>query len=63
MVVAAGYASATTVERRRARGDDDAFELPRVMIARSDHLAVFWMKIATAFEDSRQLLKRLAQRR
>ena len=53
MVRAAGYRSATTVERSRARSSDDPFELPRVMIARTNHLALFWMKIATGYEDSR----------
>lgn len=54
MVRAAGYATATTTERSRARGNDDPFELPRVMIARTNHLLLFWMKVCRGYEDRRR---------
>ena len=51
MVRAAGYATATTTERARARLTDDPFELPRVLITRTNHLLLFWLKIARDYED------------
>ena len=49
----AGYASATTTQRGRVRVGDDAFTLKRIMVARATHLAQFWLKVATAYEDRR----------
>ncbi|NTV10461.1 MAG: polysaccharide deacetylase family protein [Zoogloea sp.] len=54
MVRAAGFATATTVERSRARPEDDLFELPRVMVARHNHLLLFWSRIAFGYEDPRK---------
>lgn len=54
MVRAAGYATATTTERSRACSSDDPFELPRVMIARTNHLLLFWMKVCRGYEDRRR---------
>lgn len=50
----AGYITATTTERARARPEDDAFELPRVMIARTNHLLLFWSKVLHGYEDRRR---------
>ncbi len=54
MVRAAGYATATTTERARARLTDDLFELPRVLIARTNHLLLFWSKVLHGYEDKRR---------
>ena len=54
MVRDAGYATATTTERSRACSSDDPFELPRVMIARTNHLLLFWMKVCRGYEDRRR---------
>jgi len=53
MVRAAGYDTATTVRRGRVRPDDDLFELPRVLVAKSTHLAQFAAKVFTRYEDRR----------
>lgn len=53
-VQAAGYVSATTVQRSRARTSDHPFELPRVMIARTNHLLLFVMKVLYGYEDARR---------
>lgn len=49
----AGYETATTVRRGRARVEDDLFELPRVLVAKSTHLAQFAAKLFTRYEDRR----------
>lgn len=49
----AGYESATTVNRGRARAGTDLFTLPRVLISRSTHPGYFFLKLATAYEDRR----------
>ena len=54
LVREAGYATATTTERARARPDDDPFELPRVLIARTNHLLLFWSKVLHGYEDRRR---------
>jgi peptidoglycan/xylan/chitin deacetylase (PgdA/CDA1 family) len=54
MVRAAGYLSATTVQRGRVRSQDDRFALPRVLVSQSTHLALFWLKLTTAYEDRRR---------
>ncbi|MEO0003999.1 MAG: hypothetical protein RLZZ22_1691 [Pseudomonadota bacterium] len=54
LVREAGFVTATTTERSRARGSDDPFELPRVMIARTNHLLLFWMKVCRGYEDRRR---------
>ncbi|GAB4398444.1 MAG: polysaccharide deacetylase family protein [Rhodoferax sp.] len=50
-VAQAGYASATSTERGRVRAGDDLLALPRVPVLRATTLAVFWLKLATAYED------------
>jgi peptidoglycan/xylan/chitin deacetylase (PgdA/CDA1 family) len=54
MVRASGYLSATTVQRGRADSHDDRFALPRVLVAQSTHLGLFWLKLATGYEDRRR---------
>jgi peptidoglycan/xylan/chitin deacetylase (PgdA/CDA1 family) len=54
MTQAAGFESATTVERGRCRTQDDLMVLPRVPVFRATSLPQFWLKIATAYEDRRR---------
>jgi peptidoglycan/xylan/chitin deacetylase (PgdA/CDA1 family) len=54
MVREAGYATATTTQRGRARASDDPFELPRVPVLRTTSLPLLWLKLATAYEDRRR---------
>lgn len=53
LVRKAGYETATTVQRGRARAEDDLYELPRVLVAKSTHLAQFAAKLFTHYEDRR----------
>ncbi len=50
----AGFKSATTTQRSRCHSQTDLVQLPRVPVLRSTSLPVFWMKIATAYEDRRK---------
>lgn len=47
----AGYTTATTTRRGRARAGDDLLELHRVMIAHSNHLLLFGAKALGSYED------------
>jgi peptidoglycan/xylan/chitin deacetylase (PgdA/CDA1 family) len=49
-----GFATATTTQRSRCRAGMDLLQLPRVPVLRSTTLPVFWLKIATAYEDRRK---------
>ena len=51
---ALGFATATTTQRSRCHGQTDMLQLPRVPVLRSTSLLVFWLKIATAYEDRRK---------
>lgn len=51
LVREAGYTTATTVARSRARPGDDPLQLPRVLIARATHAGYFLMKLLTRYED------------
>jgi peptidoglycan/xylan/chitin deacetylase (PgdA/CDA1 family) len=51
MVQQAGYLTATTTHRGRVKPGDDLFELRRVLIAHSNHLALFWAKTLLDYED------------
>ncbi len=51
MVEQAGYATATTTTRARCQVGDDLWQLPRVTVVRSTMLALFWIKLATTYED------------
>ncbi len=53
MVHTAGFVSATTTQRGRVRAGLSLFELPRVPVVRSTTLPVFWLKLATGYEDRR----------
>jgi peptidoglycan/xylan/chitin deacetylase (PgdA/CDA1 family) len=49
-----GFVTATTTQRSRCHAGVDMLELPRVPVLRSTTLPVFWIKIATAYEDRRK---------
>ncbi len=49
-----GFAAATTTQRSRCHAGMDMLQLPRVPVLRSTRLPVFWLKIATAYEDRRK---------
>jgi peptidoglycan/xylan/chitin deacetylase (PgdA/CDA1 family) len=49
-----GFTTATTTRRSRCHGQTDLLQLPRIGILRSTSLPVFWLKIATAYEDIRK---------
>jgi peptidoglycan/xylan/chitin deacetylase (PgdA/CDA1 family) len=51
MVRSSAYASATTTVRGRAKAGLDLMLLPRVPVVRSTTLPVFWVKLATRYED------------
>lgn len=53
MVRQAGFASATTTQRGRVHSGADLWQLPRVPVLRATTLAVFWLKVATRYEDRR----------
>jgi len=54
LVSAAGYTTATTTHRSRARPTDDPLLLPRVMVAQATQPWQFWLKVATGYEDRRR---------
>jgi peptidoglycan/xylan/chitin deacetylase (PgdA/CDA1 family) len=49
----AGFSSATTTRRGRCHAGTDLWQLPRVPVLRSTSLPVFWLKVATGYEDRR----------
>ncbi len=51
LVQNAGYTTATTTQRGRAMVEDSLFELPRVLIAHSNHFLLFCIKILSKYED------------
>ncbi len=53
LVREAGYVSATTTQRGRARPGDDLLQLHRVPVVRSTHFAGLVQKLVTAYEDRR----------
>lgn len=54
MVDELGLATATTTQRSRCHAQTALLQLPRVPVLRSTSLPVFWMKIATSYEDRRK---------
>lgn len=50
----AGFKTATTTQRSRCHAHTNLLQLPRVPVLRSTSLPVFWLKIATAYEDRRK---------
>jgi peptidoglycan/xylan/chitin deacetylase (PgdA/CDA1 family) len=51
IVRAAGYQSATTVQRGRAGSGDSMYALPRVLVAQSTNLLHMLLKLKTRYED------------
>lgn len=51
MVRQAGYTTATTTVRGRVGKGANLLELPRVPVLRSTSLPVFWLKVASSYED------------
>lgn len=49
-----GFAAATTTQRSRCHAGMEMLKLPRVPVLRSTSLPVFWLKIATGYEDRRK---------
>lgn len=49
-----GFVAATTTQRSRCHAGMDLLRLPRVPVLRSTRLPVFWLKIATGYEDRRR---------
>jgi peptidoglycan/xylan/chitin deacetylase (PgdA/CDA1 family) len=49
-----GFATATTTDRGLCHAQADFLQLPRVPVLRSTSLPVFWLKIATRYEDRRE---------
>lgn len=47
----AGFQTVTTTQRGRSSTGNDLMALPRVPVVRSTSLPVFWLKIATSYED------------
>ena len=54
MVRAQGFGAATTTQRGRCQQQTDMLAIPRVPVLRSTSLPLFWLKIATAYEDRRK---------
>lgn len=55
MVREAGYDTATTTQRGRARMGDDLLQLPRAPVVRATTAPGLWLKLATAYEDRRRV--------
>ncbi len=55
MVREAGYDTATTTRRGRARAGDDLLQLPRAPVLRATTRPGLWLKLATAYEDRRRV--------
>lgn len=53
LVRQAGFDTATTTARGRVQPGQDLLQLPRVPVVRSTTLPVFWLKVATGYEDRR----------
>jgi len=54
MAQQAGFLTATTTRRGRSAVQGDLLELPRVPVLRSTSLPVFWLKVATGYEDRKR---------
>lgn len=54
MVSEAGYETATTTVRSRVHIAENILTLPRIPILRSTSLPIFWLKVATKYEDNRK---------
>ena len=49
-----GFNTATTTQRSRCHSGTDMLEIPRIPIVRSTSLPLFWIKIASGYEDNRK---------
>ncbi|HYW58700.1 MAG TPA: polysaccharide deacetylase family protein [Polaromonas sp.] len=49
-----GFQTVTTTRRGRSAVQGDLMELPRVPVVRSTSLPVFWLKVATGYEDRKR---------
>lgn len=54
MAAQLGFVTATTTQRSRCHSQTDLLQLPRVPVLRSTTLPVFWLKVATGYEDRRK---------
>lgn len=54
MAMGQDFQTATTTQRSRCRAGTDMLQIPRVPIVRSTSLPLFWLKIASTYEDRRQ---------
>jgi len=54
MAQQAGFQTVTTTRRGRSAVQGDLLELPRVPVLRSTSLPVFWLKVATGYEDRKR---------
>ncbi|MES2363162.1 MAG: polysaccharide deacetylase family protein [Pseudomonadota bacterium] len=54
MARAQGFVTATTTQRGRCHAGVDMLEIPRVPVLRSTSLPMFWLKIASGYEDRRK---------
>lgn len=54
MAQQAGFQTVTTTQRGRSAVQSDLLELPRVPVLRSTSLPVFWLKVATGYEDRKR---------
>ena len=54
MVSAQGFVTATTTQRSRCHAGMSLLELPRVPVLRSTSLPMFWLKLASSYEDRRR---------
>lgn len=54
MVKQAGYMTANTMNRGLNQAGDDLYQLRRIMVACSTHLALFLTKVLTGYEDRRR---------
>lgn len=53
MAQQAGYATATTTQRGRAKAGGDLFQLKRVPVLRRTSRLQLWLKLATSYEDGK----------
>ena len=54
MVREQGFVTATTTQRSRCHAGCDMLEIPRVPVLRSTSLPMFWIKLASGYEDRRK---------
>ncbi len=54
MVAEQGFVTATTTQRSRCHAGCDLLEIPRVPVLRSTSLPMFWVKLASGYEDRRK---------